>query len=158
MPRLIAHYHGYLRNPPVEWQFMPMTAEGAPEFTARFPEAAAVFDNLHMLHDNIDDVLSRPDLYPTFEAKREAILRILPIYLHRNHEPQELYAEYHGTVMAGGQAGHGMMGQGRGGPETMPMGPRPPSAKDVLAGEASSGSNQKQPAVEEKSGGGHRMH
>ena len=52
-----------------------------------------------MLHDNIDDVLSRPDLYPTLKAKREAILRIMPIYLHHNHEPQDHYAEYHGMAM-----------------------------------------------------------
>jgi hypothetical protein len=111
MPRIIAHYHAYLRNPPVEWQVMPMMAEGAPEFTARFPEAAAIFDNLHMLHDNIDDILSRPDLYPTREAKREAILRILPIYLHRNHVPEERYAEYHKIPMAGGHAAHAMIGR-----------------------------------------------
>jgi len=70
MPKIIAHYHGYLRRPPVEWQFMPMMPEGAPEFARRFPEAAAIFDNLHMLHDNYDDILVRPDLYPTMTAKR----------------------------------------------------------------------------------------
>jgi len=132
MPLLIRHYHGYLRNPPIEWQSMPMLPESAPEFTARYPEAAAIFDNLHMLHDNIDDVLSRPDLYPTLEAKREAILRILPIYLHRNHEPQDRYAEYHVPLMAGhgGQAG-------------MPMGPRPPSAGEVLVEKQSGESHGK---------------
>src|SRR5712692_5477182 len=100
MPKLISHYHGYLRKPPVDWQFMPMMAEGAPKFAARFPEIAAVFDNLHMLHDNIDDILSRPDLYPTLEAKRAAILKILPIYLHRNHVPEDQYAAYHAPAMS----------------------------------------------------------
>ena len=85
MPKIIEHYHGYLRRPPVEWQFMPMMPEGAPEFARRFPEAAAIFDNLHMLHDNFDDVLVRLDLYPTMAAKRAAILKVLPIYLHRAH-------------------------------------------------------------------------
>lgn len=65
-----------------------------------------------MLHDNIDDVLSRPDLYRTPKAKREAILRILPICLHRNHKRRERYAESHTMPMAGGHAGHSMMGQG----------------------------------------------
>lgn len=151
MPRIIQWYHGYLREPPVEWQFMPMLPEGAPDFTARFPEAAGIFDNLHMLHDNIDDVLSRPDLYPTLPAKREAILRILPIYLKRNHEPQERYAEYHAPDMpAGGQGGHGMAGMaGMGGP----MGPRPPSAKDVLEGKATrGGSGTPAPAGDSPSG------
>jgi hypothetical protein len=158
MPRLIAHYHGYLRNPPLEWQFMPMLPEGAPEFSARFPEAAAIFDNLHMLHDNVDDVLSRPDLYPTLEAKREAILRILPIYLHRNHAPQERYAEYHAAPMAGGHAGHGMMGHGQRGDGMSPMGPRPPSVQEVLAGHVSNGGPQQQRPSEGQPSGGHGTH
>lgn len=142
MPRIIAHYHGYLRQPPVEWQFMPMVSEGAPAFAARFPAAAAIFDNLHMLHDNIDDILCRPDLYPTVQAQRDAILRLLPIYLQRNHEPQERYAEYHGMAPAGGHEGHAMMA----------MGPRPPSAQEVLEGEERGGS-QHHPPAEEKSAG-----
>ncbi|MGH7265829.1 MAG: hypothetical protein ACREMB_13420, partial [Candidatus Rokuibacteriota bacterium] len=134
MPRVIEWYHGYLRQPPVEWRFMPMLAEGAPEFAARHPEVAAVFDNLHMLHDNVDDVLSRPDLYPTLDAKREAILPILAIYLHRTHQPEDRHAEYHAPAAGGhgmpmGGGGHaGMTGGGQG----TPMGPRPPSAREVL--------------------------
>lgn len=127
MPRLIEHYHSYLLKPPLEWQFMPMLPEGSPEFTRRFPEVAAIFDNLHMLHDNIDDVLSRPDLYPTRDAQRTAILRILPVYLHRNHVPEDRYAGFHGMAMAG--ANHGNM-QGM----MKDMGPRPPSAREVLEG------------------------
>lgn len=95
LQRVIEHYHGYLHNPPTEWKFMPMMAEAAPEFSKRFPEAAAIFDNLHMLHDNLDDVLSSPNLYPNLADKRARILRILPIYLHRNHSPQDRYLEYH---------------------------------------------------------------
>lgn len=116
---IITHYHGYLNQPPVEWRFMPMMQETAPEFTRRFPEAAAVFDNLHMLHDNIDDVLVRTDLYPSMKDKREAILKILAIYLHRNHAPEDRYVSHHGTVHA------------------MNMGPRPPAAKEVLDGKRS---------------------
>ena len=118
IPAIIAHYHGYLRRPPVEWRFMPMTPEAAPEFARRFPEAAAIFDNLHMLHDNVDDVLIRPDLFPGMQSKRAAILRILPIYLHRAHGAKDLYEDFHEA-----DGGHGM-----------DMGPRPPSAADVLAG------------------------
>ncbi|MCU0620749.1 MAG: hypothetical protein MUC69_04515 [Gemmatimonadales bacterium] len=36
---------------------MPMTPAIAPAFTARHPRAAAIFDNLHMMHDIISDVL-----------------------------------------------------------------------------------------------------
>jgi hypothetical protein len=124
MPKVIGFYHGYLRRPPVEWRFMPMMPEAAPNFAKQFPEAAAIFDNLHMLHDNFDDILVRPDLFPTAEAKRAAILRILPIYLHRNHGARDLYLEFHEPT-AGGHGGHGM-----------DMGPRPPSVHQVLDGTA----------------------
>ena len=144
MPKLIEHYHGYLRNPPVEWQFMPMMAEGAPEFARRFPEVAAVFDNLHMLHDNIDDILSRPDLHPTLDAKRAAILKILPIYLQRNHVPEDRFAEYHAPAMAE----HAGMKD---------MGPRPPTAQQVLAGSAPTSEKQTMPSGA-KTDSGHSTH
>jgi hypothetical protein len=165
MPRITEWYHGYLRQPPVEWQFMPMLAEGAPEFAARYPELAAIFDNLHMLHDNLDDVLSRPDLYPTLGARREAILRILPIYLQRNHAPEERYAEYHAPApggghampMGGGAAPEGMTGMAHG-PMMggMAMGPRPPSAREVLEGKATRDAGQ--PPAAPPSTGGHPQH
>ena len=145
MPKIIAHYHGYLRRPPVEWQFMPMLPEGAPQFSQRFPEAAAIFDNLHMLHDNIDDVLSRPDLYPTLDSKRAAVLKILPIYLHRNHDREDRFANYHGMPMGESQAGHEMKGHGMS-PGMMDMGPRPPSAIDVLEGRSSPARGKSEPA------------
>lgn len=136
MPDIIRHYHGYLVKPPVDWQMMPMIGETAPMFAARFPEAAAIFDNLHMMHDNLDDVLSRPDLYPTIQAKRKAILMILPIYLHKNHAPTDRYAEYHGKPMEGGHGG-------------MDMGPPPPSAGKLDRDQAESMPENK------KSGGSH---
>jgi mono/diheme cytochrome c family protein len=132
MPKVIAFYHGYLRRPPVEWQFMPMMPEAAPNFAKRFPEAATIFDNLHMLHDNFDDILARPDLFPTLDAKRTAILKILPIYLHRAHGASDRYADFHEGP--GGHAGMSMM----------EMGPRPPSVHEVLAGTAPP-SDQPQP-------------
>lgn len=95
LPPILAEYHGYLTNPPLNWSFMPMFSEIAPTFSQRFPEAAHIFDNLHMLHDNLDDVLSSPGLFPSMEAKRERIYQILEIYLNRNHQPgDERYAQY----------------------------------------------------------------
>ena len=125
LPKVIAFYHGYLRRPPVEWQFMPMMPEAAPNFAMRFPEAAAIFDNLHMLHDNFDDILARPDLYPTLDTKRAAILKILPIYLHRSHGANDLYPDFHEKPGAAVGDHGGVAG-----------GPRPPSVHDVLAGTA----------------------
>ena len=105
---VLAAYHGYLNHPPLHWTFMPMFHEVAPNFSQRFPEAANIFDNLHMLHDNVDDVLSSPDLFPTMLAKRERIYQLLEIYLHRNHQAgDERYAQY--RAPAGIKQDHGSM-------------------------------------------------
>lgn len=76
---ILATYRGYLERPPVEWTFMPLTAELSPEFAAQYPEIANIFDNLHMLHDNISDILAS-EVLPTWEAKRAEIYRILNAY------------------------------------------------------------------------------
>jgi hypothetical protein len=52
---------------------MPMTAAIAPTLAARYPEAAIIFDNLHMMHDVVSDILTSP-LVPR-NRKREEILR-----------------------------------------------------------------------------------
>jgi mono/diheme cytochrome c family protein len=140
MPKVIAFYHGYLRRPPVEWRFMPMMPEAAPNFAKRFPEAAAIFDNLHMLHDNFDDILARRDLFPTLEARRAAILRILPIYLHRAHGVNDRYADFHET------AGHGT--------SVGDTGPRPPSVHEVLSGRAPA--SDQPPSAPGHPDGGHK--
>ena len=38
--------------------FMPMFAEVSPRFAERFPQIANTFDNLHMLHDMVNDILA----------------------------------------------------------------------------------------------------
>ncbi len=72
-------YHGYLDRPPVEWTFMPMTEELSPRFAAEYPEIANIFNNLHMMHDNISDILTT-DLLPTWEEKRQEIYRVTQAY------------------------------------------------------------------------------
>lgn len=52
---------------------MPMTAAVSPMFAAAHPRAAAIFDNLHMMHDIISDILATPEWSP--DAKRTEILR-----------------------------------------------------------------------------------
>lgn len=52
---------------------MPMTPAIAPTFTARYPRFAAVFDNLHMMHDVVSDVLASEEV--TTDGKREEIYR-----------------------------------------------------------------------------------
>jgi hypothetical protein len=39
---------------------MPMTSAVAPTFSAAHPRAAVIFDNLHMMHDIISDILANP--------------------------------------------------------------------------------------------------
>lgn len=76
---ILATYRRYLEQPPVQWTFMPLTAELSPQFAARYPELANIFDNLHMLHDNISDILTSERL-PTWAAKRVEIYRLLNHY------------------------------------------------------------------------------
>lgn len=49
---------------------MPMTPAIAPVFTERYPEFAAIFDNLHMMHDVISDILVS-DAVARGEKRRE---------------------------------------------------------------------------------------
>ncbi len=76
---ILVTYRRYLEQPPVEWPFMPLTGELSPGFAARYPEIANIFDNLHMLHDNISDILAS-ERVPTWEAKRAEIYRIVNTY------------------------------------------------------------------------------
>ncbi len=76
---ILETYRRYLEQPPVEWTFMPLTAELSPSFAARYPEIANIFDNLHMLHDNISDILAS-ELLPTWDAKRAEIYRLVNTY------------------------------------------------------------------------------
>ncbi len=76
---ILATYYGYLKQPPLDWTFMPLTAEYSPRFAEQYPAIANIFDNLHMLHDTISDILAS-DLLPTWEAKRKEIYRVLDTY------------------------------------------------------------------------------
>jgi hypothetical protein len=57
---------------------MPMSAGIATRFSARYPEAAIIFDNLHAMHDVVSDVLSNPAV--PREKKREVILAAAQAY------------------------------------------------------------------------------
>jgi len=100
---ILTTYHGYLEQPPVQWTFMPLTADLSPKFAARYPEIAHIFDNLHMLHDNISDILVS-DLFPTWEAKREEIYRILDSYYLASADATNP------MIIKGGEMKHDMKG------------------------------------------------
>lgn len=87
--------------------FMPMTAEMSPRFAKRFPYIANAFDNLHMLHDNVNDILAYTGL--TERQKEEqikiAIYRVLAS-THAAHkagegEPMTLHDHRHPPSMPG---------------------------------------------------------
>ncbi len=72
----VARFWDMLKDPPGTMpRVMPMTATVAPTFTARHPRAAAIFDNLHMMHDIISDILGA-DTVPR-EKKRDVIYAVL---------------------------------------------------------------------------------
>ena len=57
----VARFRQMLENPPEHLpRMMPMTAAIAPAFSARYPEIAIIFDNLHSMHDVISDILASP--------------------------------------------------------------------------------------------------
>jgi hypothetical protein len=58
MAALHARFWQMLEDPPGRLPSeMPMTPAIAPTFTERYPRFAAIFDNLHMMHDVISDIL-----------------------------------------------------------------------------------------------------
>ena len=72
----VARFWQMLEDPPGGMpRVMPMTATVAPEFTKRHPRAAAIFDNLHMMHDIISDILAA-DTVPRAK-KRDVIYAVL---------------------------------------------------------------------------------
>lgn len=52
---------------------MPQSAAIAPCFSARYPEAAIIFDNLHSLHDVVSDILADPGI-PHHRKRQEIML------------------------------------------------------------------------------------
>ncbi|MEX0911796.1 MAG: hypothetical protein WD031_00080 [Gemmatimonadota bacterium] len=70
----VARFWQMLEDAPETMPYlMPMTGGVAPTFAARYPEAAIIFDNLHMMHDVISDVLASAEV--PRGAKRQEILR-----------------------------------------------------------------------------------
>jgi hypothetical protein len=68
----VARFWSMLEDPPSRFpKYMPMTSAIAPKFSAAHPRAAVIFDNLHMMHDIISDILTA-DTIP-HELKGEMI-------------------------------------------------------------------------------------
>ena len=70
----VSRFRQMLIDPPRSFPFvMPMTPGVAPLFTQRYPEAAAIFDNLHSMHDVISDILAN-DSVPRARKRAEILL------------------------------------------------------------------------------------
>jgi uncharacterized membrane protein len=68
----LARFWSMLEDAPSRFpKMMPMTATIAPTFSAQHPRAAVIFDNLHMMHDIISDVLAA-DTVP--KSRKRAVI------------------------------------------------------------------------------------
>lgn len=89
--------------------FMPMFAETSPQFAARFPHIANAFDNLHMLHDMANDILSS-DLSET--QKQNQITRAIWLVMAAAHSNEKLgdnAGDMHDHRFFNGMQGMGLM-------------------------------------------------
>jgi hypothetical protein len=102
----VARFWQMLQDPPRGMpRVMPMTATIAPEFTRRHPRAAAIFDNLHMMHDIISDILAS-DRVPR-ERKRAEIYAALSRFQDADHDTM---APEHWAMMGEMMGGIDLMG------------------------------------------------
>jgi hypothetical protein len=83
---------------------MPMTPAVAPAFTERYPEFAVIFDNLHMMHDVISDVLTSEAV--ARGAKRDEIYRQADLF----RDPSSMAVSRDAWVAMA--VGHGIDAQG----------------------------------------------
>lgn len=95
--------------------FMPMFAELSPHFAARFPHISNVFDNLHMLHDMVNDILASD--WITEDQKEEQIKRAIWMVMAANHKGMEPGKQYgtdglHDHRFMEGMPGMGLMPEG----------------------------------------------
>jgi hypothetical protein len=59
---------------------MPLTGEVAPRFSKMFPAAAHIFDNLHMMHDVVNDIMADGSFDQAAKQTEIERLRRLMIY------------------------------------------------------------------------------
>jgi hypothetical protein len=113
----LARFWSMLENAPDNLpSVMPMTSAIAPEFSARHPRAAVIFDNLHMMHDIISDILAA-DSIPR-SAKRAVIYAQLAEF---RDQTRNVISMEEWRMMADHMGGIGAMG----GPATGLLAPRP---------------------------------
>lgn len=90
----IARFWSMIEDPPSRFPvIMPMTSAIAPRFSAAHPRAAIIFDNLHMTHDIISDILAsdtvpanrkRATIYAALDEMQNSTRNRMPIEEWRN--------------------------------------------------------------------------
>jgi hypothetical protein len=90
--------------------FMPMFAELSPKFARRFPAISNTFDNLHMLHDMVNDILASDWLTP--QQKDEQITRAIWLVMAANHQGMEAGKNYGGEGLHDHRFESGIPGMG----------------------------------------------
>ncbi len=108
MNALLARFWQMLEEPPSRLPGeMPMVAAIAPNFADRYPLFAAIFDNLHMMHDVISDILvseevsrgeKRAEIYRQADHFRD------PEFMAVSVEEWRAMARAHGLDAQGGPA------------------------------------------------------
>ena len=125
----LARFWSMLKDAPANLpKVMPMTSAVAPHFSAAHPRAAVIFDNLHMMHDIISDILAA-DTVPRAD-KRKVIYAALAEFRDTTRNVMTL-AEWRGMAQMmggidamGGPAG--VAGRTSAAPTTNPVA-RPPA-------------------------------
>jgi len=102
----LARFWSMLEDPPNRFpKYMPMTSAIAPRFSAAHPRAAVIFDNLHMMHDIISDILTTPAI-PTDEKGR-----VINEQLHKLQDStRDVMSMEEWRMMAGHMGGVEVMG------------------------------------------------
>ena len=93
-------------------EFMPMFAELSPLFSKRFPQMANAFDNLHMLHDMVNDILVSDWMSgPQKEEQIKRAIWIVSDSSHQGEKPGDFTQAYlmHDHRYMEGQPGMGMV-------------------------------------------------
>ena len=109
----LGRFWSMLESPPERFpRVMPMASAVAPKFSAAHPRAAVIFDNLHMMHDIISDILQN-DTVPA-GTKRETIYAALDEFQDstRNLMSMEMWsnmAEHMGGLAAMGGPATGLL-------------------------------------------------
>jgi hypothetical protein len=93
-----------------ERPFMPMFAELSPQFAQRFPQIANTFDNLHMLHDMVNDILASEWIGE--KQKEEQIQRAIWLVMAKNHEGMQAGQNYGGEGLHDHRYVEGIPGMG----------------------------------------------